>query len=56
MQETRLPESQHQAFTSHHGKQEVRCIATTSQKAGKRIPLAWNENHEISFWQEPECD
>lgn len=28
----------------------------TSPEAGKRIPLAWNETHEISFWQEPECD
>lgn len=28
----------------------------TSPKAEKRIPLAWTETHEISFWQEPECD
>lgn len=28
----------------------------TSPKAEKRIPLAWNETHEIFFWQEPECD
>lgn len=40
----------------HQGKQEVKCIATTSPKAEKRIPSAWNENHEISFLQEPECD
>lgn len=53
---SRLQESQCKAFTHHHGKQEVKRIATTSPKAEKRIPLAWNETHEISFWQEPECD
>lgn len=58
--------------SSHMQKEEVRAeqpqrspiaagggrdsTATTSPKAEKRIPSAWNENHEISFWQEPECD
>lgn len=38
------------------GNRKLRRTATTSPKAEKRIPLAWNETHEISFWQEPECD
>lgn len=47
---SRLQELEQQGI---HRKQEVR---RKSPKAEKRIPLAWNEIHEISFWQEPECD
>lgn len=50
---SRLQELEQQGI---HRKQEVRRMATTSPKAEKRIPLAWNEIREISFWQEPECD
>lgn len=53
---TRLQARQHQALAHHRGEEEGTGIATTSPKAEKRIPSAWNENHEISFWQEPECD
>lgn len=42
---------------SHHRKQEVKTHSNQKRpEAEKRIPLAWNETHEISFWQEPECD
>uniref|UniRef100_A0A0E9VN37 Uncharacterized protein n=1 Tax=Anguilla anguilla TaxID=7936 RepID=A0A0E9VN37_ANGAN len=43
-------------FCNHGETGSSKRIATTSPEAEKRIPLAWNETLEISFWQEPECD
>ena len=51
-----LGESEQQAFSPSPGKHAAKRTATTRPEAEKRIPLAWNETHEISFWQEPECD
>lgn len=56
MQEKEVTGTAAPALAHHRGEEEGTGIATTSPKAEKRIPSAWNENHEISFWQEPECD
>ena len=52
--ESGLKKVQQQAFLPSPGKAGSEMHG--NHEAEKRIPWAWNETHEISFWQEPECD